>query len=35
MELKRTDVCEFQDLIPGSYLASATIEKVQNDPPFM
>ena len=34
MELERTDVCEFQDLNPGSYLASATIEKVQNSPSF-
>lgn len=32
-EHKSTDVCEFQDLMPGSYLASATIEKVQNSPP--
>ncbi|KJA28706.1 hypothetical protein HYPSUDRAFT_33041 [Hypholoma sublateritium FD-334 SS-4] len=34
MELKSTDVCEFQDLMPGSYLASATIKKVQNSPEF-
>ena len=34
VELKPADVCELPDLTPGSYLASATIEKVQNSPSF-
>ena len=34
IELRAIDVCEIQIFTPGSYLASAAIEQVQNDPSF-
>lgn len=31
---ERTDISAYPEFTPGSFLASATIEKIQNDPPF-